>query len=305
MGQYILKRLWRALITLIVISMLIFVIARVTGDPIAYLASEDASEQELAQVRAQLGLDRPIYVQYALYVGDALRGDFGNSLRYNRPAFEMVLQRLPATIQLSLIAFIVSTVLGIMMGVLAALRRDTWIDGALRLLAVLGQSAPNFWIGILAIMIFGVHLQWLPTSGRMGPEYLILPALTLALFSMASVMRLTRSAMLETQTQEYVKFLRAKGVRESQIIFKHMLRNALVPVLAVLGIQLSHLVGGTVIIEIVFNWPGVGRLMVEALLNSDLPLIQAGVMLIAISVVLVNLLVDLSYGLVDPRIRIE
>ncbi|OJY63585.1 MAG: ABC transporter permease [Sphingobium sp. 66-54] len=305
MGRYILKRLWRALITLIVISMLIFVIARVTGDPIAYLAPEDASEQELAQVRARLGLDKPIYVQYAFYVGDALRGDFGNSLRYNRPAFEMVLQRLPATIQLSLIAFIVSTILGIMMGVLAALRRDTWIDGALRLLAVLGQSAPSFWIGILAIMIFGVHLQWLPTSGRMGPEYLILPSLTLALFSMASVMRLTRSAMLETQTQEYVKFLRAKGVPESQIIFKHMLRNALVPVLAVLGIQLSHLVGGTVIIEIVFNWPGVGRLMVEALLNSDLPLIQAGVMLIAISVVLVNLLVDLSYGLVDPRIRIE
>jgi len=305
MGRYILKRLWRALITLIVISMLIFVIARVTGDPISYLAPEDATEQELAEVRARLGLDKPIYVQYARYVGDALQGDFGNSLRYNRPAFEMVLQRLPATIQLSLVAFLVSTVLGIMMGVLAALRRDTWIDGALRLLAVLGQSAPSFWIGILAIMIFGVHLQWLPTSGRMGPEYLILPALTLALFSMASVMRLTRSAMLETQTQEYVKFLRAKGVPESQIIFKHMLRNALVPVLAVLGIQLSHLVGGTVIIEIVFNWPGVGRLMVEALLNSDLPLIQAGVILIATSVVLVNLLVDLSYGLVDPRIRIE
>jgi peptide/nickel transport system permease protein len=305
MWRYFLKRLRRSLITLIMISMIIFVVARITGDPISHFASEDASETEIAQIRERLGLDKPLYTQYAIYAGRAVQGDFGMSLRYDRPAFEMVLDRLPATVQLALTAFLISTIFGILMGVIAALKRGTWIDGLLRLIAVLGQSAPSFWIGILGILIFGVHLHWLPTSGRMGPEYLILPAFTLALFSLASVMRLTRSAMLETQSQEYVKFLRAKGLPESQIIWKHMLRNALVPVFAVLGIQLGHLVGGAVIIEVVFNWPGVGRLMIEALLNSDLPLIQAGVMLIATSVVLVNLLVDLSYSLIDPRIRYE
>jgi peptide/nickel transport system permease protein len=305
MWRYFLKRLRRSLITLIAISMIIFAVARVTGDPVSHFAPEDASQAEIAQIRARLGLDKPLYTQYAIYVGQALHGDFGTSIRYDRPAFDMVIERLPATVQLALTAFLISTIFGILMGVIAALKRGTWIDGMLRLIAVLGQSAPSFWIGILGILIFGVHLHWLPTSGRMGPEYLILPAFTLALFSLASVMRLTRSAMLETQSQDYVKFLRAKGLPESQIIWKHMLRNALVPVFAVLGIQLGHLVGGAVIIELVFNWPGVGRLMIEALLNSDLPLIQAGVMLIATSVVLVNVLVDLSYSLIDPRIRYE
>jgi peptide/nickel transport system permease protein len=297
MWSYFLKRLRRSLITLIAISMLIFAVARIAGDPVSQFAPEDAT--------AEMGLDKPLYTQYAIYVGQALKGDFGTSLRYGRPAFEMVLDRLPATVQLSLTAFIISTFFGVLMGVIAALRRGTMTDATLRLVAVLGQSAPSFWIGILAILIFGVHLQWLPTSGRMGPEYLILPSLTLALFSLASVMRLTRSAMLETSTGEYVKFLRAKGLPEHLVIWKHALRNALVPVFAVLGIQLGHLVGGAVIIELVFNWPGVGRLMIEALLNSDLPLIQAGVMLIAASVVFVNLLVDLTYSLIDPRIRYE
>jgi peptide/nickel transport system permease protein len=305
MWSYFLKRLRRSLITLIAISMLIFAVARIAGDPVSQFAPEDATDEEIAQITAEMGLDKPLYTQYAIYVGQALKGDFGTSLRYGRPAFEMVLDRLPATVQLSLTAFIISTFFGVLMGVIAALRRGTMTDATLRLVAVLGQSAPSFWIGILAILIFGVHLQWLPTSGRMGPEYLILPSLTLALFSLASVMRLTRSAMLETSTGEYVKFLRAKGLPEHLVIWKHALRNALVPVFAVLGIQLGHLVGGAVIIELVFNWPGVGRLMIEALLNSDLPLIQAGVMLIAASVVFVNLLVDLTYSLIDPRIRYE
>jgi peptide/nickel transport system permease protein len=305
MGSYFFKRMRRAVFTIIGISIIVFIAVRATGDPVAHLAAEDASDAEIAQLRAELGLDKPLYVQYALYVRDALTGDFGESLRYRKPAFAMVLQRLPATVQLALTAFIVSTILGVLMGVLGALKRGTWIDDSIRLIAVLGQSAPSFWIGTLAILIFGVHLHWLPTGGQLGPEYLILPAATLALFSLASVVRLTRSAMLETASAEYIKFLRSKGLPEPLIVWKHALRNALVPVVAVLGIQLGHLVGGAVIIEVVFNWPGVGRLMVEALLNSDFPLIQAGVMLIATSIVLVNLAVDMSFGLIDPRIRYE
>ncbi len=305
MWSYFFKRLQRAAITILAISIIVFVAARATGDPVVHFAPEDASDAEIAELRAEMGFDKPLWQQYAIYIGDAVQGDFGQSLRYRKPAFGMVLERLPATVELALAAFILSTTLGIFLGVLAALKRGTWIDNSIRMVAVLGQSAPSFFIGVLAILIFGVYLHWLPTSGRMGPEYLILPAVTLALFSLASVMRLTRSAMLETSSAEYIKFLRSKGLPEHMIVWKHALRNALVPVLAVLGIQLGHLVGGAVIIEIVFNWPGVGRLLVEALLNSDFPLIQAGVTLIAVCVVLTNLLVDMSFGLVDPRIRYE
>jgi peptide/nickel transport system permease protein len=305
MWSYFFKRLRRAVITILAISIIVFCAARATGDPVMHFAPEDASDAEIAAIRADMGLDKPLWQQYLVYVRDAASGDFGQSLRYREPAFSIVLSRLPATVQLSLSAFLLSTVLGILLGVVAALRRGTWADGAIRMLAVLGQSAPSFFVGVLAILIFGIHLQWLPTSGRMGPEYLIMPAFTLALFSLASVLRLTRSAMLETASAEYVKFLRSKGLPERKIVWKHALRNALVPVMAVLGLQLSHLVGGAVIIEIVFNWPGVGRLLIEALLNSDFPLIQAGVTMIAVSVVLTNLLVDLSFGLIDPRIRYE
>jgi peptide/nickel transport system permease protein len=305
MWSYFFKRLRRAVITILAISIIVFCAARATGDPVMHFAPEDASDAEIAAIRADMGLDKPLWQQYLVYVRDAASGDFGQSLRYREPAFSIVLSRLPATVQLSLSAFLLSTVLGILLGVVAALRRGTWADGAIRMLAVLGQSAPSFFVGVLAILIFGIHLQWLPTSGRMGPEYLIMPAFTLALFSLASVLRLTRSAMLETASAEYVKFLRSKGLPERKIVWKHALRNALVPVMAVLGLQLSHLVGGAVIIEIVFNWPGVGRLLIEALLNSDFPLIQAGVTMIAVSVILTNLLVDLSFGLIDPRIRYE
>jgi peptide/nickel transport system permease protein len=305
MWSYFFKRLRRAVITILAISIIVFCAARATGDPVMHFAPEDASDAEIAAIRTDMGLDKPLWQQYLVYVRDAASGDFGQSLRYREPAFSIVLSRLPATVQLSLSAFLLSTVLGILLGVVAALRRGTWADGAIRMLAVLGQSAPSFFVGVLAILIFGIHLQWLPTSGRMGPEYLIMPAFTLALFSLASVLRLTRSAMLETASAEYVKFLRSKGLPERKIVWKHALRNALVPVMAVLGLQLIHLVGGAVIIEIVFNWPGVGRLLIEALLNSDFPLIQAGVTMIAVSVVLTNLLVDLSFGLIDPRIRYE
>ncbi|MGH7210549.1 MAG: ABC transporter permease, partial [Acetobacteraceae bacterium] len=280
MGSYFFKRIRRALLTIIGVSMIVFIAVRATGDPVMHLVAEDASAAEIARVRAELGLDKPLYVQYGLYVRQAVTGDFGESLLYQRPAFELVLQRLPATLQLAFTAFFFSTILGVPMGVLSALKRGTRVDFTIRLIAVLGQSAPSFWIGTLAILLFGVHLHWLPTSGRLGPEYLILPAATLALFSLASIVRLTRSAMLETSSADYIKFLRSKGLPEHLIVWKHALRNALVPVAASLGIQLGHLVGGAIIIEVVFNFPGVGRLMVEALLNNDFAVVQAGVLLL-------------------------
>ncbi|WP_114951554.1 ABC transporter permease [Sphingosinicella terrae] len=305
MLSYFLRRLGRAAITIVAVSLIVFVAVRATGDPTFSLVAEDATEAEIAEVRAELGLDRPYFVQYAIYVGDVISGDFGTSLRYKQPAFDLVVQRLPATLQLALAAFILSTVFGILLGILAALRQGRWPDMAIRAFAALGLSAPSFWVGILAILLFGVMLQWLPTSGRAHPLSLLLPAMTLALHSMASIVRLTRSAMLETSSAEYIKFLRSKGLPERLIIWKHALRNALVPIVAILGLQLSNLVGGAVIIEVVFNWPGVGRLMIEALVNHDFPVIQAGVLLITLSTVLVNLAIDMSYGVIDPRIKYQ
>lgn len=298
------KRLLRALVTVLAVSMLVFAASRATGDPAAMLAPEDASEAEIAAIRADLGLDRPVPTQYAIYLRNAAKGDFGTSIRYREPALDVVLDRFPATLRLGLPAFLVAAFLGVALGVVAARRHGSWSDRLIRLFAVLGQSAPPFLIGIFAIMIFGIHLQWLPTSGAFTPWHLILPVATLALFSLASILRLTRSAMLDTLSAEYVKFLRAKGIGESVILWKHALRNALIPVVAILGIQLSHLIGGAVIVELVFNWPGVGRLMVAALENRDFPVIQAGVLLISLGVVAINVAVDVLYALIDPRIRL-
>lgn len=298
------KRLLRALVTVLAVSMLVFAASRATGDPAAMLAPEDATDAEIALIRSDLGLDKPVWVQYAIYLENAARGDFGQSIRYRESALGVVLDRFPATLRLGIPAFLLAAVLGVALGVVAARRNGSRSDQAIRLFAILGQSAPPFLIGIFAIMIFGIQLQWLPTSGAFTPWHLILPAATLALFSLASILRLTRSAMLDTLSAEYVKFLRAKGMGERTILWKHALRNALIPVVAILGIQLSHLIGGAVIIELVFNWPGVGRLMVTALENRDFPVIQAGVMLISLGVVVINLLVDLLYGLIDPRIRL-
>jgi peptide/nickel transport system permease protein len=299
------KRVLRGVVTMLAVSLIVFAAARATGDPAAMLAPEDAPDAEIAAIRAHLNLDKPIMVQYVIYLDHAVKGDFGQSIRYREPALGVVLGRFPATLRLAIPAFLIAAVFGITLGVVAARRHGTGTDAAIRLLAVLGQSAPSFLIGIFAIMLAGIQLQWLPTSGAFTPAHLILPAFTLALFSLASIVRLTRSSMLETLSSEYVKFLRAKGLSNAVIVWKHALRNALIPVVAVLGIQLGHLVGGAVIIELVFNWPGVGRLIVTALENRDFPVIQAAVMLISLGVVVINLLVDLLYSVIDPRVRLS
>lgn len=305
MKAFLLRRLGRMAITLIVISLIVFVAVRLSGDPTLTLASENPTPQELAEIRARLGLDKPIPVQYVLFLADAVRGEFGISLRYGEPALDIVLGRLPATVELGLVAFLVSTVLGVFLGVLAALRPGSVFDVVSRSTAIVGQSAPGFWVGMMLILIFSVHLDWLPSNGRGGISHLIMPVIALSTFSIASIMRLTRSSMIETLGSDYVRFLRSKGLPEWMIIWKHAFRNASIPVLAVLGLQLGQVVGGAIIVETVFNWPGVGRLMVEALTARDYAVIQAGSMVIAIFMVTLNFLVDLSFGLVDPRIRYE
>jgi peptide/nickel transport system permease protein len=302
---YFLRRLGRALITIVGISMIVFVIARLSGDPALQLAPEDATPAELAQIRKDLGLDKPIWMQYAIFLERVAHGELGNSIRYQQPALPLVLDVLPATLQLGLSAFVLSTVIGVLLGVLTALKRDTWLDSGVRGIAVIGQAAPSFWLGMMLILLFSVQLHWLPSSGRTSLAHMILPTVALALNSVAVVLRLTRAAMLETLSADYIRFLRSKGMSKSLIVWKHALRNASIPVLAVLGLQLSHLIGGAVIVETVFNWPGVGRLMIEALNTRDFAVIQAGALLVSFFTVGANLIVDLLFGVVDPRIRYE
>lgn len=303
MLHFILRRLRRTVITLFAITVLVFVAIRLSGDPTLSLASETPTAEEIAQIRADLGLDQPLWRQYLRFVGDAATGEFGQSIRYQEPALGIVASRLPATIQLGLCAFLLSTIIGVGLGVVTALNRGRWIDVAIRSVAIVGQSAPGFWLGMMLILVFSVQLHWLPSNGRGGFEHMIMPMLALGVFSIASILRLTRSAMIETLGSDYIRFLRSKGMPEHVIVLKHALRNAFIPVLAILGIQLGNLIGGAIIVETVFNWPGLGRLMVEALTARDFPVIQAGSLMLAVFMVTLNLIVDLLFGVIDPRIR--
>jgi len=266
---------------------------------------EEATQQEVDELRAVLGLDKPIPVQYFIFVKNVARGDLGKSIRYNRPAMEMVLERMPATIQLALAGFVISIVVGLLIGVTSATRRGSLLDTFGKLFALTGQAMPNFWLGIMAILLFSVTLGWLPTSGRGGIEHLIMPAVTVSWFSTAALMRLARSSMLDVLDSEYIKMARLKGNPEWIVVWKHGLRNALIPVVTMGGLQLSMLLGGVVIIENVFSWPGLGKLLVEAIYSRDYSLVQAGVFVTSTILIACNLAVDLLYGVIDPRIRYE
>ncbi len=303
MVSFFLHRLRLALITIFGVTLLVFIAARLSGDVVYTLVDASAGQEEIDKMRRQLDLDKPVWLQYISYVGHVARGDFGRSIRYQRPVVEVIAERIQKTVQLGLAAFAVAVSLGISLGILAARTRGSLIDRAARTLAVLAQSMPHFWIGIMAILIFAVILRWLPTSGSGTWQHLVMPALTLATFPMAAIMRITRSSMLETLDAEYVKFLRVKGLAERLIVWKHALRNALIPVVALSGIQLGNLLGGAVIVETVFSWPGLGNLMVESIVSRDYPVIQSGVLMIAVFLITLNFLVDLVFGVIDPRIR--
>lgn len=303
MRRYILRRILLGILTLIGVSMIIFVAARLSGDVALLLAPQDATDKEIQDIRVRLGLDKPIPVQYSIFFKNALRGDFGESIRYKKPALEVVVSRLPATVELVGTSFFLAIIIGILLGTTSATERGSWLDQSGKLFALFGQSMPGFWVGIMAILLFSVSLGWLPTSGRGGISHLILPASSMAWYSVASTMRVTRSSMLDVLDSEYIKMARLKGAPERLVIWKHALRNALIPVVGLCGMQLAHLIGGAVIIESIFSWPGLGSLIVDAVYSRDYPLVQAGVFFISAFLITLNLVVDLLYGVIDPRIR--
>ena len=304
MRTYVVRRLWQSALTLVGVSVLVFVILRVVpGDPAKMLLPEGAPQSAIEELNRQLGLQEPLYVQYGLFVQSVFRGDFGQSFQYRAPALQVVTERLMATVQLALAAMLITVGVGVSLGIVAAVRRGTGYDYASTVLAVLGQSLPNFWLGIMLILLFGVALRWLPTSGFESWRHLILPAVTLAAFPMALVARLTRSSMLEILGRDFIRTGRAKGLAERAVIARHALRNAAVPLLTVIGLQIGTLLGGAVITESVFAWPGMGKLVVDAIFFRDFPVVQTVLILSATLFVVINLLVDLLYTVIDPRIR--
>ena len=305
MSVYLLRRLAQSVLVLLGVSFVVFLILYLTGDPALVLLPPDATAADIREFRARMGFNDPFIVQYGRFLGGALRGDFGQSVRHGEPAFGLVLERLPATFELSGAALLVALLLAIPAGVVSAVRRNTATDYVATVVALLGQSMPTFWLGIMLILIFSVQLNVLPSSGRGGLEHLLLPAVTLGLFTTARITRLTRSGMLEVLNQDYIRTARAKGVSGPPVVWKHAFKNAAIPIVTIVGIELGTLLGGSVITETIFAWPGVGRLSVQAIYNRDYPVVQAAVFLLASTFVLVNLVVDLLYTYLDPRIRLR
>jgi ABC-type dipeptide/oligopeptide/nickel transport system permease component len=304
--RYVLKRAVLALPVLVGVSVVVFVAIRlIPGDPAQLMAGQAATQEVVQQIRQSLGLDQPLPVQYLYFLRNVVRGDLGRSLFNGAPVVEELAQRFPRTVRLALASMAVASLIGIPAGILAATRRSTWVDTAVMLVALAGVSVPVFWLGLNLILLFSVRLQWLPSFGYETWQHLVLPSLTLGAASTAVVARMTRSAMLEVLGQDYVRTARAKGLAERVVVSRHALRNALIPVVTVLGLQLGTLLSGAVLTETVFAWPGIGRLLVEAVLARDYPIIQGATLLIAATFVVLNVAVDVLYGLLDPRIRYE
>jgi peptide/nickel transport system permease protein len=303
LGGFLTYRLLRALIALWLVSTVVFVVMRLSGDPAPLLLPPDAPIAEMNRVRSELGLDRPLPVQYAVFLGNVAQGDFGRSIHLRQPALRVVVRQLPATIELGLAAFVLALLVAFPIGVLSAVRRNSVLDHSAMGLALLGQSAPTFFLGILFILVFALRLDLFPTSGRGDWRHLVLPALTLGAFTMASIARITRSAVLEVQRADFIRTARAKGVAEVWVVAKHTLRNAALPILTITGLQFGTLLGGSVVTETVFSWPGMGRLAIQSIYNRDYPVVQAAVFLAALLFIVINLVLDVLYGILDPRAR--
>ncbi len=305
MKKFIVKRLGLALVTLFLLSMTIFLLMRVTGDPAVLLAEPGASAADLDAIRQQFGLDRPLWVQYVSFITHLSRGDFGQSFYYRTDVFELYLSRLPASLLLASAAMSFSLIIGIPTGIIAAVRVNQWWDSAGKIFALLGLSMPSFWVGLIMILFFSVYLGWLPSSGSGTVLHLVMPAIALGWVFAAAHMRLMRSSMLDVLGSEYVKLARLKGLPEALVISKHALKNALIPVLTLAGINLVIMVNVAIVVETVFAWPGVGRLLYEGIAFRDFPVVQATVLLGGVMIVVVNLVVDILYAVIDPRIRYE
>ncbi len=303
MSGFFIRRLLQGVISIIGASMIIFVISRLSGDPILMLLPNDAPTSMIEETRRNLGLDRPLWVQYLIFAQNALVGDFGNSYRWKMPALKLILDRLPATIELAMCGLLFSVAVAVPVGVMSAVHRGGWIDRIGRVFAMLGQAMPAFWVGLLLILVFAIKLNWLPAFGHGSWSQLVLPAISLGWYPVAAQTRIVRSAMLDVLDSDHIRLSRALGTPERLIIWKYALRNAAVPLLTMLGVYFAAMLGGAFVVETIFAWPGVGRTVVEAVFARDFPVVQAGVLFTSILFVMSNLLVDLSYGLVDPRIR--
>ena len=305
MQRYILIRLVQAVVTLLVLSIAVFLSSHLTGDPGLYLLGPDVGLAEYEEMRKNLGLDKPLPVQYAKFLSEVVRGDFGRSHTMNRTAGELLLQAAPATFQLAIAAFILAVIVGVPLGILSAVKRDTIWDTMGKFFAILGIATPSFWIAIMLVLLFGPILGWLPTYGRGGISHFILPAFVLSWASMAGIVRLARSSMLEVLDSEYIKFARIKGLRERVVVYKHALKNAIIPVLTFGGLTLAGLLNGSVVVEVVFAWPGIGRLLLQGINQRDFPVVQATVLAAGAFYIITALLVDILYAYVNPRIRYD
>lgn len=303
MSGFLLRRLLQGVISIVGASMVIFIISRLSGDPILIMLPNDAPSELIEQTRINLGLDKPLWTQYFIFASHALAGDFGMSYRWQMPAITLVLDRLPATIQLAVVALSFSVLLAVPFGVLSAVHRGSWFDTLGKGFAMLGQAMPGFWVGLLLILVFSIHFQWLPAFGHGSFAHIVMPAIALGWYPVAAQTRIIRSAMLDVLDSDYIRMGRAVGAPDRALIWKYAFRNAAIPLVTMLGVYFAAMLGGAFVVEVIFAWPGVGRTVVEAVFARDFPVVQAGVLLTSILFVTSNILVDLSYGLIDPRIR--
>ena len=324
MWTFIVRRLLQSVIVILGVTLISFISLQMGGDPTYLFVSERASEEEIQMIRVALGFDKPLHIQYLTYVGNVLQGDFGNSLSYRQPAMGIVLGALPATIELTLFSMFLAISLAIPFGVFAAIYRGTPLDGSIMTLAMFGQSIPSFWMGIMMILFFGLYLSWFPISGHVPflmplfrgdfvtafsnlPQavyHLIMPAIAVGFYSLSRNARLVRSSMLEVLGQDYVRTARSKGISERAVVVNHALRNAWLPVVTMVGLEFGFLLGGVVVIETVFSWPGIGRLVFNAINQRDIPVVQASVIVLSVIFIALNLIVDLVYARIDPRVKL-
>ncbi len=303
MARLAIRRGWQALGVLIWALTAVFFLVRLSGDPVLLYLPENSTQEDVIRLRHAFGFDRPVWEQYTHFMVNASRGNFGLSLRFAQPALPMVLERLPATAELTVVTLALTILVALPLGVIAATQRNTWWDSGSMVIALLGQSIPNYWLGIMLILLFAVVLRVLPAAGRAGISSVVLPAVTLAAYPIARLARVVRSELLDILGREFIRTARAKGISSLRVLVRHALRNALIPVVTILGLDLGFLLGGAIIVETVFAWPGVGSLVVQSVNNRDYPVVQAAAFLMAVIFVLTNFLVDFLYGLLDPRIR--
>lgn len=305
MTRYILQRLAYSLLVILGAVTIVFVLLHLTGDPVGQLLPLDATREDREALRAKLGFDQPIYVQYFRYVSRVVQGDFGESIRYRQPVMPLVLERMPATLKLTAASMLVALLIAIPAGIVSAVHKYSYLDTGTMFFALIGQCMPNFWLGLMLIILFGVTLRILPPAGIGTWKHLVLPAIALGGYSAAITARLLRSGLLEVLNQDYIRTARAKGLRERTVLYSHAMRNAAIPVVTIIGVQISVLLGGAIVTEYVFAYPGLGRLVLEAISARDFPIVMGAVILMALIISLTNLLVDLSYVVLDPRIRYD